>query len=268
MNEQLPYQIPPYSGLAAIYDQAGFAAYVAEHVPRYIRYAQSRDWAGRRILDLGCGTGVSTWWLSGQGFRTFGIDRSAEMLAQAEAKEHELVENGAEIYDPPTFVNMDIRRLESPAGEVDMVLAAGGVLNAIQSLRDVEDVFAHAYHALGANRWFVFDMLTIKGLAEDLGQRDEVVYDNGQDLLVMVRNRFSYETLGSTRHYTILHQEDGRAAWQRQDEIHHERSYPAQGIAALLERIGFRVMSILTPDMTPYDHHASQHARAVFFAQK
>lgn len=266
MSEQLPFLVPPYNGLAGVYDQAGFSDFARQHVPRYIRFAQSMDWAGRRVLDLGCGTGVSTWWLSQQGFRVLGIDNNPDMLAQAEAQEQALAGDATMIYDAPTFMNMDIRALESPTGEVDMVLAAGNVINAIQSLRDIENIFARVHQVLAEGKLFIFDVYTIQGLAENLSQRDEIAYDNGHDLVVVTRNRFNYETLGVNRHFTIF-QHDG-ASWVRKDEIHYERGYPTQAIAALLERTGFQIVTILTPHMEPYDAHALHHERVVFFAQK
>ncbi len=269
MNEQSPFLVPPYSALADIYDRAGMADYSRENIARYITVAQQLDWAGRRVLDLGCGTGVSTWSLARMGFRVMGVDNNPHMLARAQARTQSQVEidraEGA-IYDPPSFVEMDIRHLESPGGLSDMVIASGGVLNAIQSLRELEQTISRVHSALDSGKLFVFDVRTIRGLAQEVGDGDAVYYDNGYNLTVVVRNRFSFETLSNTRRYIIFQQQG--MIWERRDEIHVERGYPTQGIVAILERNGFEVRAVLAPDMTPFDIQDDLHGRAIFVAQK
>lgn len=267
MATQFPYLVAPYSALADVYNRAGFAEYARQITPRYISYAQSIDWAGLRIIDMGCGTGASTWYLAERGYRAFGIDNNPHMLAQAQAYQPNEGEETTDLaFDPPTFIEMDIRHLESPIGPVDMVMAVGGVLNAIQSLRELESVFIQVYRALAGGKLFIFDLRTIRGLASEVGDRDDVYYDNGQDLTVTIRNQFSYETLSNTRHYLIYRQHEN--AWQRQDEIHIERGYPTQGLVAMLERNNFRVAAVLTPDIQPFDVQKDTTGRAVFVVQK
>ncbi len=265
MATQFPYLVVPYSALAEVYNRAGFADYARISTPRYISYAQSIDWAGLRVIDIGCGTGASTWYLAERGYRAFGIDNNSHMLAQAQIHPDD-VDLSDLAFDPPTFVEMDIRHLESPIGPVDMVLAVGGVLNAIQSLRELESVFVQVNKALDAGKLFIFDMRTIRGLASEVGDRDDVYYDNGEDLTVTIRNQFSYETLSNTRHFLIYRQIEG--GWQRQDEIHFERGYPTQGLVAMLERNNFRVAAVLTPDIQPFDVQKDTTGRAVFVVQK
>ncbi len=263
MLERTPFLVPPYSALAEVYDRAGFADYSERSIPRYLAYAQSLDWAGRRVIDLGCGTGVTSWWVSQQGYRVLGIDSNAAMLAQAQAKVNQAQDL---YYDPPDFVQMDMRQLESPMGLVDLVLAVGGVLNALQSLRELESTFQRVHAALEPGRLFVFDVRTIRGLALDLGNCDQVYYDNGEDLCVTVRNRFSFETLSSMRYHTIWRVTNGM--WQRQDEIHIERGYPTQGINVILERTGFRVRAVLSAALEPFDAQEDVHGQVVFVAEK
>jgi len=269
MYEQLPFLVPPYSALADVYDRAGFSDYARQSISRYISYAQSIDWAGRRVLDLGCGTGVTTWYIAQQGYRVVGIDSSASMLAHAQVRgQLQTEEEGSTpaVFDPPSFVQMDIRQLESPIGSVDMVLAVGGVLNAIQSLRELESTFTLVNKTLDTGKLFVFDIRTIRGLALDPGHSDRIYYDNNFNLSIIGRSQFSFETLSHTCHYMIFQQQG--MAWQRQDEIHVERGYPTQGVSAILERTGFEVRGVLTPDMEPFDVQTDPHGRVVFVAQK
>ena len=263
MSEQQPYLAAPYSALAAVYDRAGYSQASADAVPHYLAYAYALDWAGRRVVDVGCGTGLTSLWLANQGYRVVGVDASPHMLAQAEqnAAETEL------IGDAPDFVPMDVRRLESPMGEVDLVLAIGGVLNALQSLREMEAAFRQVNQVLDTGRLFIFDLHTIYGLAHDMPHTDRIDFDNGQDLSVIVRRAFSFETLAATHHYWIWQRDEN--GWQRQEEIHIERGFPTQAVLGLLERTGFRTVAVLDPGLEPFDaRQDAAHERAIFMAQK
>lgn len=263
----------PYSALAEIYNQAGFAAYAQESIPRYIAFAQSIDWAGRRVIDLGCGTGVTSWWISQQGVRVLGVDNSPYMLAQAaayvQAQTDALRKTGQldeAVVMPPDFVEMDVRQFESPMGPVDLVLAVGEVFNAIHNLRELELAFTRVNQALEPDKLFIFDLRTIRGLASDLGDRDMVFYDDEHTLSVIIRNQFSYETLSSTRHYLIYRQDGG--FWHRFNEQHTERGYPTQGVIAMLQRARFDVVAVLNPDMSSFDPAEDVFGRVVFVARK
>ncbi|RPI95864.1 MAG: class I SAM-dependent methyltransferase, partial [Chloroflexi bacterium] len=217
------------------------------------------------ILDVGCGTGVSTWLLAQQGYRAAGIDNNAAMLNAAQHPPEDLIEPGL-LIEPLDFAEMDLRQLDSPIGEVDLVLAIGGVMNAVQSLRDLEQAFAQIARVVGVGKLFIFDMRTIRGLAHNVGDQDSVIFDNQDDLLVMVRSQFSYETLGSTRHYTI-YQKHG-IKWDRADEIHTERGYPTQAVTAMLQRTRFDVLATLDPALNPFHAQLDPYGRVVFVARR
>ncbi len=73
-----------YAVLAPLYEPLGMAAFAEALTPHLIDYAQSHDWIGRRIVDLGCGTGASVRWLANHGYNVTGIDLSPSMLKIAE----------------------------------------------------------------------------------------------------------------------------------------------------------------------------------------
>ena len=277
MSEQLPFLAEPYAALADVYDIAGFSEYSLTALPRYIAYAQSLDWAGRRVLDVGCGTGATTWWMAQRGYRVIGVDANEHMVQCAQASmlanfedQDALSPNESQsvgiVAEPPDIMVMDIRELASPMGEVDLVVAVGDVLNSIQNLRELEIAFRSIHNVLAPGKLFIFDMITIRGLAEELGDRHIVLHDNGFNLMVVVRSNFSYETLSNTRHYTIFQQQG--LAWSRQDEIHTTRGYPTQGVVALLQRTGFEIAAVLTPQMEPFDLRTGSQGRAAFIARK
>lgn len=260
MTRQSPFLVAPYAALADVYDRAGLADFAAQATPHYLAFVQSLDWAGRRVLDLGCGTGTSAAWLAQNGYRVVGIDNNPYMLAQAQARAT------TSAFDTLDFVQADMRQFDSPVGPVDLVMAINGVLNAVTSLRELEQTFASVNRALDPERFFIFDVHTIQGLAENAGNTDRVAFDNHDDLVITVQSRFSFETLSTTRHHTIWRRVG--ETWGRQDEIHIDRGYPVQGIVAMLDRTGFDVQATLTGALEPFDAGTSTPDRAVIVAQK
>jgi len=261
MSEQSVYLVPPYERLAIVYEQAGLAEHARQQTLRYLRLAQSMDWAGRRVLDLGCGTGVSSWLLAEQGLRVFAIDSSAAMLAVAQ---NHAPDPAAPVYDAPSFLQMDVRQLETPAGPVDLVLAVGGVFNAIPSLRELEAVFARVFRCLEPGKLFIFDLRTLWGLASVMSG-DRVLFDNEHNLTLIARSHFSHELQRSTVRYTIFARFE-HLAWERADEIHLVRGYPLQAVNALLERVGFRVLALLSETLDPLEMLEGTSEWAVFIA--
>jgi trans-aconitate methyltransferase len=142
--------------------------------------------AGERILDLGCGTGVLTAEIAGRGAKVFGIDRSAEMVAQAKSK-----------FPALKFEVVDATRLEFD-GEFDAVFSnavlhwipeaekvAGGIARALKTggrfvaefggkgnIQTLVKAFHRAFAALGMREpedvspWFYPGIAEYAGLLE------------------------------------------------------------------------------------------------------
>lgn len=234
-------RVQQFTALAEVYRAAGFAEYSQSLGPRLIDIAFEMEWTGRSLLDLGCGTGDAAAWFAERGFRAVGVEQSTAMLRQATP----LAENS--MHDVQ-FVHSDIRTYK-PDIRFEMVTCMGGTLNYLPTLRDLESTFRVASEALEPDKLFIFDVRTIYGLSRS-ANADRVLFDNGEDILVLTRSDFSFETLSLTVQYNIL-RHDGKAGWQRADEMHVLRGYPLQGVIRLLTQAGFKVERTLTPDLEP-----------------
>jgi SAM-dependent methyltransferase len=250
------YRIEPYAALADVYKLAGLAQYSVELAPRLLERAFDFEFTGRTLLDLACGTGDMACWFAEHSFRAVGVDLSPHMLRYATARADE-VGLSAE------FIQGDIRTFTSQI-QFDMVTCLGGSLNYIPALRDLENVFRQAHHALAPGKLFIFDVRTIQGLAKQ-GHGDQVLFDNARDMLIVTRDVFSYEALQLNREYIVLRGTE--SGWKRADETHILRGYPVQAIVALLTKAGFKLRQTLNTNLESVDNQRDAN-QLVFIATR
>lgn len=91
----------------------------------------------RRLLELGCGTGRITFPLARVGVHVVGIDRSAEMLARAAARQRRARKKSA-----IRLVRGDIRALPFPDQTFPLVAAPYGILQSLLRERDLAATLA------------------------------------------------------------------------------------------------------------------------------
>jgi SAM-dependent methyltransferase len=231
-------RLEPFTAFANVYQAAGFSAYSENLAPRLLDMGYEMEWSGRTLLDLGCGTGDAACWFAEHGFRAKAVDASAHMLRYGKQRADK---NGIDV----TFINEDIRTYK-PDTTSDIVLSLGGVLNYMPTIRDIESIFQVARSALTAGKLFIFDLHTIRGLAQTSTER--IVANNNETVFVASRSDFNYENLSLTTQYSILVY-DGKTGWQRGEETHVLHGYPIQNITKLLTQSGFMIRRSLTPDL-------------------
>lgn len=241
-----------YHILANIHDALSMGVYARTLTPRLINYAQQNGWMGRRISDLGCGAGEGSRWLSQHGYVVTGVDRSADMLALAQAEPSSV-----------TWLQQDIRQL-SNIGNMDMVLALD-VLHELRSLRDLETIFQKVYTVLNGERLFIFDLYTIEGLVHRNTPQAMMEFDDDH-LVVFSANQHDYERQVQTRMFHIFYR-DTDDGWQRHSAHLALRSYPVQAVTALLQRSNFHIAHVLDENLNDYAPEVST-SRVIIMAQK
>lgn len=246
-----------YAILAPIYSSIGMDAFAEAMTPRLIDFAQRHDWMGRRILDLGCGSGASLEWLTRRNYICTGYDTAPEMLELARNR----LEAAGLYHD---LQQRDIRESRDDAGTFDLALALD-VVNELNSLRDLEAMFNNAHRLLNANRLLIFDMQTIQGLTH-AGETGDRIIRNDTNLAVITANRFDYDRQIHERRYIVFRREG--EAWGRQEGERVLRGYPAQAISALLQRCGFHTRHVVTPQFEDFELGVSDADRIIFVAEK
>ena len=169
MSEQ---NVQAYAVLARAYEDAGFANYVLSMTPRIVTFLQQDDWMGRRILDVGCGTGASSVFLADKGFNVIALDYSREMMDIARLR----IEGTGHLID---FVYGDLRTTDFPRA-MDLVFAMGNVVNELMSMSELELFFRKSFDALD------------ESALSDLGWREDL-HDNRRRRLALLE-RFGWQS--------------------------------------------------------------------------
>ena len=188
-----------------------------------ITHALETHAPGRRVLDVGCGTGEALHFLKGQGFTTLGIEPSAEASTVAaergiEVKNltlEEYVEHRKTSGDPAVDAVLLLCVLEhvpDPVGTLEAaraLLSPGGLVG-IRVPNDFNDIQRIAREKLGKQPWWIavpdhinyFTFESLGALLDRLGF--DVVYQQGdfpmEMFLLMGDDYVGHEDVGSRCH--------------------------------------------------------------------
>lgn len=185
---------------------------------------------GRRLLDLGCGTGKSFLPLLKRGYDVTACDLSPSMLEIARAKAPSAVLHEADLRDLPTF------------GAFDLVTALDDPLNYMLTESELELALRGIARNLAAGGVAIFDLNT---LAQYRGQfaRDSTIESDAS--LIVWRGRAGHETAsGATVEATIdVFTPAEGDTWRRRSSLHRQRHWPRAtverlAVAAHLELVG------------------------------
>jgi SAM-dependent methyltransferase len=204
--------------------------------------ASSRQAGDRpRVLELGCGTGRVTIPVARDGGHVVGIDRSASMLARAQARV-----KGARLTSRVRLIRGDVRHLPFPDRSFELVMAPYGILQSLLDERLLCDTLTDVGRVLTRRGIFGLELVA------DLPAWEE--YTNK----VTLRSRRGphgkpiklIETVRQDRrkHITRFEQEfvegHGRRATRRKFGLAF-RTLTVPQMVQRLERAGFEVSALL-----------------------
>ncbi|MFD1207038.1 class I SAM-dependent DNA methyltransferase [Sporosarcina contaminans] len=220
-----------YTEFAAVYDE------LMSDIP-YDLYVELIDEAvhgldGKKVLDVGCGTGLLSLMLTKAGAMVDGIDLSEEMLSVARKR-------ASAHHQEITFK----RQLMQEINEREIYDAAVIPIDALNYVTDPQEVFQtfkNIYHALKPNGHLLFDVhSTYK--TDEIFMEGPFTFDNG-------RIAYIWETFEGEADHDVyseiaffVKQESG--LYKRFDEAHHQRTMPVFAYVEMLEKAGFTIERI------------------------
>lgn len=227
-----------YTVLARYYDQlTGDVAYDkwADYIQRQFRRHRG---AIRTVAELACGTGTLAALLARRGYQVTAVDRSSDMLSQAEQKCREL---------DVRLLCQDLSRLRLPE-RADAAVCCLDSVNYITRPSLLRRVFQRVYQALAPGGLFLFDVKTPAALE---GADGQIYLDETQELFCVWRGEyFPRRRVCGYGIDLFARREDG--SWERGGEYHEEYAYTLEELEAWLEQAGFtRIRQFGDRRMTP-----------------
>lgn len=233
--------------LAYIHD-VGFQNYALQAMPAILdRLSQNRILSGL-VVDLGCGSGLSSQLLHQANYQVLGIDISTDMIALARAR-----------VPAATFRVESLFCTEIPACAA--VLAIGECLNYLfdpNTNQALKPLFQRVYDALQPGGLFIFD-----GVISGQVPSNEIAktFSEGEDWIVLVEKREDRTHRLLTRRIISLRQIGD--LYRRSEEIHRQRLFEVNTLMADLIQIGFQVQT-----MDRWGQFSLPPARVAVIAQK
>ena len=220
---------------------------IAEYYSKIIRGITD----GKRVLDMGCGTGNLTVKLARKGFDMIGLDASADMLSFAAEKSPKV-----------EWICQDMT--ETDIGEeVDAVISTLDSINHLDSSAEIEACFKCAANSLKSGGAFVFDVNTLYKHREILAD-NTFVYDVDGAYCVW-QNEF-VEKDGSVWIDLDIFFEEEDGSYTRGGESFAEIAVSEEEIRRMLERSGFEILSVY--DYLTFENPAENSEKLLFAAKK
>ena len=238
-----------YGDFAAVYDLLTINVPYDE-IAEYYAKILCKITNGRRLLDLGCGTGNLTTLLAERGFDVIGLDASSEMLSIAANKSSKV-----------RWICQDMTKAEL-GEEVDAVISTLDSINHLESAEEIAACFGSAAANLKRGGAFVFDVNTIFKHREILSD-NTFVYDVDGAFCVW-QNEFCAEDNGVSIDLDIFFEEED-GSYTRGGESFREIALSVDEMKKMLEETGFAVVEIheyLT------QNPASENSEKLLFVEK
>ncbi len=212
--------------LAYIHD-AGFQDYALQATQGVLQILQQEKISEGLVVDVGCGSGISTLLLSEAGYEVLGIDISAAMIALARKK-------------VPTAQFQVGSCFDVGIPTCHAVIAIGECLNYLfdphLEEQSIPQLFQRIYQALSNGGIFLFDIAEPQDLPATSVQQG---FREGEDWLVLVEKWQDPEQ--NLLYRRIITFRKAGDLYRRHEETHQQRLLQASILATQLNEVGFSV---------------------------
>jgi SAM-dependent methyltransferase len=185
-----------------------------------------------RVVDLGCGSGVTAEILAGAGYEVVGVDISADFIALARERAPGAQFVRASLYDVDLPPCVAVTSIGEP-----LSYAADPRAGRKQAAR----LFVRVFRALRPGGLFLFDL---SEPGRERGGRRRAWHE-GPDWLLCVEAAEDRATQTLTRRITVFRQAGpGAQRYRRIDEVHLQRLFPREDVLADLADAGFQARAL------------------------
>lgn len=238
-----------YTHFASVYDE------LMDDIP-YDQYVDLTEDAlgslqGKRLLDIGCGTGLLSVKFAKKGASVTGVDLSADMLAVASERAGSL--------------NLDISFIQQPMeamdiqGSFDVAVIAIDSLNYVKAKEDVVQTFRRIYDLLVAGGVLLFDVhSTYK--TDVVFMEAPFVFDNGRIAYIWQTEEGDEEHSVYSELAFFVRNDSGM--YRRFDEAHYQRTFNTYSYVEMLNEAGFSIERIFADWEDEPPHEESER---IFF---
>jgi len=243
---------PAYDALTADYDYDAWLAAIE-------RVAVVHGLAGRRVLDVACGTGKSFLPLLERGYDVTACDISEAMLRVARAK----------VGPRASLRRLDMRALPA-LGPFDLVTCLDDAVNYLPDEVALTEAFEGMRANLAPRGVLVFDVNALRTYRGSFAG-DWVV--DGDDCVVAWRGRTAPDLAPGGHAELVVDaflRGSGLDAWTRHQAVHRQYHHPAERLERALEAAGLKLRARLgqLPGAVLDDGAFSEleHAKALYVA--
>ncbi|MBM7649969.1 SAM-dependent methyltransferase [Bacillus ectoiniformans] len=242
-----------YQRFASVYDILMQDVPYDEWLNFFMRHAEGLE--GKRVLDVGCGTGEFTVRLAEAQWDVTGIDLSDDMLMIAQMKASD---KGLTL---PLF-QQDMREMEG-LGEFDAVTIFCDSLNYLASEEDVVKTFHKVYDHLKPGGLFMFDVHSQYKMNHIF---KDGTFTSADEEVSYIWNCFEGEEPDSVEHeLTFFAFEETAGLYERFDEVHCQRTFSEGAYQSLLKATGFELLQV-SADFT--DQPSEETSERIFFVAR
>ena len=246
-----------YAVLAPVYDLLTAEYAYGPWLTAIERVAREHGLAGRRLLDVGCGTGKSFLPLLERGFQVTACDISPDMVELAQRKAGRRVD---------VYV-ADMRRLPV-FGEFDLITCIDDAINHLLSAGEVADALGSVRENLAPGGLLVFDVNTLAAYR----QVPDVLVEDEDRLLRWRGGPAELSEPGGEAEIVIdvfTRQRDG--LWRRSLSRQRHRHHPIEELCELVEDAGLELVTVLGQRpgaVLDAELDEELHGKAVFIARR